>query len=70
MMAVKRRTLLILALNVISESRPAVMGPARPGLDRVTRVCSHMNGDFLLILDNGPSTKMSRSYKDKVRHFF
>jgi len=39
-------------------------------LDRVTRVCSHMNGEFHLILDNGSSIKMSRSYKDKVRHFF
>jgi two-component system LytT family response regulator len=39
-------------------------------LDRVTKVCSHMNGEFYLMLSNGASVKMSRSYKDKVKHFF
>ena len=39
-------------------------------LDRVIRVCSHMNGEFHLILNNGASIKMSRSYKEKVKHFF
>lgn len=39
-------------------------------LDRVTKVVSHMNGEFHLILANGATVKMSRSYKDKVRHFF
>ncbi len=39
-------------------------------LDRVTKVCSHMNGEFHLILTNGASIKMSRSYKEKVKHFF
>ncbi|MBO6701285.1 MAG: response regulator transcription factor [Pseudomonadales bacterium] len=39
-------------------------------LDRVTKVCSHMNGEFHLILNNGASIKMSRSYKEKVKHFF
>ena len=39
-------------------------------LDRVVKVCSHMNGEFYLALNNGASVKMSRSYKDKVKHFF
>jgi len=39
-------------------------------LDRVTKVCSHMNGEFHLILNNGSAIKMSRSYKEKVKHFF
>ncbi|MFT7221140.1 MAG: two-component system LytT family response regulator [Candidatus Azotimanducaceae bacterium] len=39
-------------------------------LDRVTKVCSHMNGEFHLILNNGAAIKMSRSYKEKVKHFF
>lgn len=39
-------------------------------LDRVVKVCSHMNGEFYLVLNNGSSVKMSRSYKDKVKHFF
>ena len=39
-------------------------------LDRVTKVCSHMNGEFHLLLNNGASIKMSRSYKEKVKHFF
>ena len=38
-------------------------------LDRVSKVCSHMNGEFYLQLNNGSSVKMSRSYKDKVKHF-
>lgn len=39
-------------------------------LDRVQKVCSHMNGEFYLLLQNDASVKMSRSYKDKVKHFF
>ena len=39
-------------------------------LDRVVKVCSHMNGEFHLVLANGGTVKMSRSYKDKVKHFF
>ena len=39
-------------------------------LDRVVKVCSHMNGEYYLMLSNGSSIKMSRSYKDKVKHFF
>jgi two-component system LytT family response regulator len=39
-------------------------------LERVEKVCSHMNGEFHLILKNGASIKMSRSYKEKVKHFF
>ncbi len=39
-------------------------------LDRVKKVCSHMNGEFHLILSNGATVKMSRSYKEKVKHFF
>ena len=39
-------------------------------LDRVDKVCSHMNGEFHLLLNNGSSIKMSRSYKEKVKHFF
>ena len=38
-------------------------------LDRVTKVCAHINGEYHLILDNGAVIKMSRSYKGKVRHF-
>ena len=39
-------------------------------LEKVVKVCSHMNGEFHLVLSNGNSVKMSRSYKDKVKHFF
>lgn len=38
-------------------------------LDRVVKVCSHMNGEYYLTLVNGSQVKMSRSYKDKVKHF-
>lgn len=39
-------------------------------LQRVERVSSHINGEFHLKLTCGASLKMSRSYKDKVKHFF
>lgn len=39
-------------------------------LDRIVKVCNHMNGEYFLVLSNGNSIKMSRSYKDKVKHFF
>ena len=38
-------------------------------LERVTQVCPHQNGEFHLLLANGTSIKMSRTYKDKVKHF-
>lgn len=39
-------------------------------LERVEKVSSHINGEFHLTLKCGTSLKMSRSYKDKVKHFF
>jgi two-component system, LytTR family, response regulator len=39
-------------------------------LQRVDKVSSHINGEFHLSLSCGSSLKMSRSYKDKVKHFF
>jgi len=39
-------------------------------LERVDKVSSHINGEFHLTLKCGNSLKMSRSYKDKVKHFF
>lgn len=39
-------------------------------LERVDQVSSHINGEFHLTLSCGSSLKMSRSYKDKVKHFF
>lgn len=39
-------------------------------LERVDKVSSHINGEFHLTLSCGTLLKMSRSYKDKVKHFF
>lgn len=39
-------------------------------LERVEKISSHTNGEFHLILGGGISLKMSRSYKNKVKHFF
>ncbi len=38
-------------------------------LKRVDRICSHINGEYHLYLDCGSRLKMSRSYKDKIKHF-
>ncbi len=37
-------------------------------LARVEKVSSHINGEFHLTLSGGSSLKMSRSYKDKIKH--
>jgi len=39
-------------------------------LRRVEKVSSHINGEFHLTLSCGSSLKMSRSPKEKVKHFF
>jgi len=38
-------------------------------IDRVREVRSHINGEFFLILDDDVELKMSRHYKDRIRHF-
>jgi len=35
----------------------------------VDKVVSHINGEFNLVLASGAQLKMSRSYKDKIKHF-
>lgn len=37
-------------------------------VDRIEKVCSHINGEYFLILDTGSRIKMSRSYRDKIKH--
>jgi len=39
-------------------------------LERVEKVSSHINGEFHLTLSCGSSLKMSRSYREKIKHFF
>ncbi len=39
-------------------------------LNRVEKICSHINGEYHLILKGGTRLKMSRSYKDKIQRFF
>ena len=39
-------------------------------LDRITKVSSHINGEYYLTLNCGSKLKMSRSYKEKAKHFF
>jgi len=38
-------------------------------IDRVKEVRSHINGEYFLILDHGIELKMSRNYRDRIRHF-
>jgi len=39
-------------------------------LERITKVSSHINGEYYLTLKCGSRLKISRSYKEKVKHFF
>lgn len=38
-------------------------------LDHVDKIQNHLNGEFFLLLKNGTRLKMSRGYKDKIKHF-
>ena len=38
-------------------------------IDRVREIRSHINGEYFLLLDDAVELKMSRHYKDKIRHF-
>jgi len=38
-------------------------------LNRVKQVCSHINGEYHLILECGARLKMSRTFKDKIKRF-
>ena len=37
-------------------------------LDSIEKICSHINGEYFLILKDGSRIKMSRSYRDKIKH--
>ena len=37
-------------------------------LDCIEKICSHINGEYFLILKDGSRIKMSRSYRDKIKH--
>lgn len=37
-------------------------------LAMIKKVCPHINGEFFLILKDGSRLKMSRSYKDRIKH--
>ena len=38
-------------------------------IDRVREIRTHINGEYFLILDNDNELKMSRHYKDRIKHF-
>ena len=37
-------------------------------LEKIEKVCSHINGEFFIIMQGGARLKMSRSYRDKIKH--
>jgi len=39
-------------------------------LQRVEKICSHINGEYHLFLKGGERLKMSRTYRDKIQRFF
>lgn len=38
-------------------------------LDQVEKIINHTNGEYFLAMKNGARLKMSRGYKDKIKHF-
>lgn len=37
-------------------------------VDCIQKICSHINGEYFLILDDESKIKMSRSYRSKIKH--
>lgn len=37
-------------------------------VEMIEKVCSHINGEYYLVLKGGSRLKMSRSYRDKIKH--
>ncbi len=37
-------------------------------LEMIEKVCSHINGEYYLVLSGGSRLKMSRGYRDKIKH--
>ena len=37
-------------------------------VEKIEKVCSHINGEYYLVLHGGSRLKMSRSYRDKIKH--
>ncbi|WP_223788756.1 LytR/AlgR family response regulator transcription factor [Marinicella meishanensis] len=37
-------------------------------IDCIQKICSHINGEYFLILDDESKIKMSRSYRSKIKH--
>ena len=37
-------------------------------IDCIQKICSHINGEYFLILDDEAKIKMSRSYRSKIKH--
>jgi two-component system LytT family response regulator len=37
-------------------------------MNRIVKLISHINGEFFVTLESGARLKISRRYKDKVRH--
>ena len=38
-------------------------------VNRVKELVAHMNGEYFLVLDTGDRLKLSRNYRDRVKHF-
>jgi two-component system LytT family response regulator len=38
-------------------------------VNRVREMQAHINGEYFLTLNGGHTVKLSRSYKEKLRHF-
>ena len=37
-------------------------------VNRIVKLITHINGEFFVTLESGARLKMSRTYKDKLRH--
>ena len=37
-------------------------------VERIQKICSHINGEYFLILEDESKIKMSRSYRSKIKH--
>ena len=63
---------LLQADAAMAQRMPELPVPMRPTIVNVKCVRemeAHINGEYFLTLTGGHTVKLSRSYKDKLRHF-
>jgi two-component system LytT family response regulator len=66
---IMRKTMKQLEKEVDPEILQRVHRSTMVNINRVQQLQPHINGEYFLTLNSGHITKLSRTYKDKLKHF-